>query len=40
VLAPREQPVAIRRSSFDVRPSLKGALTLVLNNLLSVPYVG
>src|SRR5919202_4339672 len=29
VLAPREQPVAIRRSTFDVRPSLKGALTLV-----------
>jgi predicted NBD/HSP70 family sugar kinase len=40
VLAPREQPVAIRRSTFDVRPSLKGALTLVLNNLISVPYVG
>jgi len=32
--------IAIRRSTFDVRPSLKGALTLVLSDLLSVPNVG
>lgn len=32
--------VAVRRSSFEVRPTLKGALTLVLNELLSVPQVG
>jgi predicted NBD/HSP70 family sugar kinase len=32
--------ISIRRSAFDVRPSLKGALTLVLNELLSVPAVG
>ena len=40
LLAQREHPVAIRRSAFEVRPSLKGALTLVLNDLLSVPHVG
>jgi predicted NBD/HSP70 family sugar kinase len=39
-LLPRLQRVAIRRSAFEVRPSLKGALTLVLNQLLSVPHVG
>lgn len=32
--------VPLRRSTFDVRPSLKGALTLVLSDLLSVPHVG
>lgn len=40
LLAPRERHVTIRRSAFEVRPSLKGALTLVLNGLLSVPSVG
>jgi predicted NBD/HSP70 family sugar kinase len=40
LLAPRERQVTIRRSAFEVRPSLKGALTLVLNDLLSVPHVG
>ena len=40
LLAPRERQVAVRRSAFEVRPSLKGALTLVLNDLLSVPHVG
>jgi predicted NBD/HSP70 family sugar kinase len=40
LLGPRARSVAIRRSAFDVRPSLKGALTLVLNELLSVPAVG
>ena len=39
-LLPRVRNVAIRRSAFEVRPSLKGALTLVLNDLLSVPHVG
>jgi predicted NBD/HSP70 family sugar kinase len=32
--------IAVRRSTFDVRPSLKGALTLILSDLLSVPHVG
>ena len=32
--------IPLRRSTFDVRPSLKGALTLVLSGLLSVPHVG
>jgi predicted NBD/HSP70 family sugar kinase len=32
--------IPLRRSTFDVRPSLKGALTLVLSELLSVPHVG
>ena len=32
--------IPLRRSTFDVRPSLKGALTLVLSDLLSVPHVG
>jgi predicted NBD/HSP70 family sugar kinase len=36
----RARDVAVRRSSFEVRPTLKGALTLVLNELLSVPHVG
>jgi predicted NBD/HSP70 family sugar kinase len=34
------QRIPIRRSTFDVRPSLKGALTLVLNELMSVPHLG
>ena len=40
LLAPREHRVAIRRSAFEVRPSLKGALTLVQKDLLSVPHMG
>ena len=40
LLAPRARHVPIRRSAFEVRPSLKGALTLVLNGLLSMPSVG
>jgi predicted NBD/HSP70 family sugar kinase len=40
LLAPRSHGVAIRRSAFEVRPSLKGALTLILNDLLSVPHMG
>lgn len=40
LLDPRAQGVAIRRSAFEVRPSLKGALTLVQKDLLSVPHVG
>ena len=40
LLAPRARGVAIRRSAFEVRPSLKGALTLILNDLLSVPHMG
>jgi predicted NBD/HSP70 family sugar kinase len=40
LLAPRAHSVAIRRSAFEVRPSLKGALTLVQKDLLSVPHVG
>jgi len=40
LLAPRAHQVAIRRSAFEVRPSLKGALTLILKELLSVPHVG
>ncbi|MBA2705212.1 MAG: ROK family protein [Blastocatellia bacterium] len=40
LLAPRSHGVAIRRSTFEVRPSLKGALTLIQNNLLSVPNMG
>lgn len=40
LLAPRERHITIRRSAFEVRPSLKGALTLVLNGLLSMPSVG
>ncbi len=40
LLAPRARGVAIRRSAFEVRPSLKGALTLVQKDLLSVPHVG
>lgn len=40
LLAPRAHGVAIRRSAFEVRPSLKGALALILNDLLSVPHVG
>jgi predicted NBD/HSP70 family sugar kinase len=37
---PEGRSVALRRSTFDVRPSLKGALTLVLSDLLSVPHLG
>ncbi|MFL6208647.1 MAG: ROK family protein [Pyrinomonadaceae bacterium] len=40
LLAPRAHRIAIRRSAFEVRPSLKGALTLIQNDLLSVPHVG
>ncbi|MBA2647517.1 MAG: ROK family protein, partial [Pyrinomonadaceae bacterium] len=40
LLSPGARAIPIRRSTFDVRPSLKGALTLVLNDLLSVPHVG
>src|SRR5689334_20384543 len=40
LLGPRAHTIPIRRSAFEVRPSLKGALTLVLNELLSVPPVG
>jgi predicted NBD/HSP70 family sugar kinase len=40
LLAPRAHSVAIRRSAFEVRPSLKGALTLVQKDLLAVPNVG
>ena len=36
----RAREVVVRRSSFEVRPTLKGALTLILNELLSVPQVG
>lgn len=40
LLSPRSQRIAIRRSAFEVRPSLKGALTLIQKDLLSVPHVG
>jgi predicted NBD/HSP70 family sugar kinase len=40
LLHPGERHVPIRRSTFEVRPSLKGAITLVLDDLLSVPHVG
>jgi predicted NBD/HSP70 family sugar kinase len=40
LLGMRASAISIQRSAFDVRPSLKGALTLVLNELLSVPAVG
>jgi predicted NBD/HSP70 family sugar kinase len=40
LLAPRSRGVAVRPSAFEVRPSLKGALTLIQNNLLSVPRMG
>ncbi len=40
LLAPRSHGVQIRPSAFEVRPSLKGALTLIQNNLLSVPHMG
>ena len=40
LLAPRSSSVAIRPSAFEVRPSLKGALTLIQNSLLSVPHMG
>ena len=40
LLAPRARGVAIRRSAFEVRPSLKGALTLIQKELLSVPHIG
>jgi predicted NBD/HSP70 family sugar kinase len=40
LLAPRSHNVPIRPSAFEVRPSLKGALTLIQNSLLSVPHMG
>src|SRR5216117_2628255 len=40
LLAPRAHGIAIRRSAFEVRPSLKGALTLIQKELLSVPHIG
>ena len=40
LLAPHTHGVAIRRSVFEVRPSLKGALTLIQNDLFSVPHMG
>lgn len=40
LLAPRPHGVAIRRSAFEVRPSLKGALTLIQKELFSVPHIG
>lgn len=40
LLRPHARHIAIRRSAFEVRPSLKGALTLVLNDLLSLPHIG
>ena len=40
LLAPRSHTIAIRPSAFEVRPSLKGALTLIQNSLLSVPHMG
>ena len=40
LLAPRAHSVVIRPSAFEVRPSLKGALTLIQNSLLSVPHMG
>jgi len=40
LLHPGDRRVPIRRSTFEVRPSLKGAITLVLDDLLSVPHVG
>ena len=40
LLAPRSYRAAIRPSAFEVRPSLKGALTLIQNSLLSVPHMG
>lgn len=36
----RARKVEIHRAAFEVRPTLKGALTLVLNELLSLPHVG
>ncbi|HEX6718093.1 MAG TPA: ROK family protein [Pyrinomonadaceae bacterium] len=40
LLAPRSHSVPVRPSAFEVRPSLKGALTLIQNSLLSVPHMG
>jgi len=40
LLSSRSHGVPIRPSAFEVRPSLKGALTLIQNNLLSVPHMG
>jgi predicted NBD/HSP70 family sugar kinase len=40
LLSPHSRGVAIRPSAFEVRPSLKGALTLIQNTLLSVPHMG
>lgn len=38
-LHPAGRAITLRRSTFDVRPSLKGALTLVLSDLLAVPHL-
>ena len=40
IFGTRVRQIPIRRSTFEVRPSLKGALTLILNDLLSVPNIG
>ena len=40
IFGTRVREVPIRRSTFEVRPSLKGAFTLILNDLLSVPNIG
>lgn len=40
LLAPRTHGIAVRPSAFEVRPSLKGAVTLIQNSLLSVPHMG
>ena len=40
LLNPGGREVPLRRSTFEVRPSLKGALTLILSELLSVPHLG
>jgi predicted NBD/HSP70 family sugar kinase len=40
LLGPLPRTIPIRPSTFEVRPSLKGAMTLVLTELLSVPHVG
>ncbi|HEY8560334.1 MAG TPA: ROK family transcriptional regulator [Pyrinomonadaceae bacterium] len=39
LLSPRTLTIPIRRATFEVRPSLKGAFTLILNDLLSVPSI-
>jgi predicted NBD/HSP70 family sugar kinase len=37
VLFPQARKIPVRRASFEVRPSLKGTFTLILNDILSVP---